>query len=66
MHRREVCGGAKFIQNLRRDGLVREKIGSSMHDAVAYCYWRGINMLPNRLSDRREGIALRLEDTFTS
>lgn len=65
VQRREVYGGAKFVQNLRRDGLVREEMGSSMHDAMAYCHWRGVNMLPNCLSDRGEGIALRLEDTFT-
>ncbi len=36
-----------------------------MHDAMAHCYWRGVNMLPNCLSDRREGIGLRLKDAFT-
>jgi hypothetical protein len=61
-----VCGGAKFVQNLRRDELMREEMGPSMHDAMAYCYWRGMNMLPDFLSDGDEGIVLRLEDTFTS
>ena len=37
-----------------------------MHDAMTYCYWRGVNMLPDFLGDRGEGIALRLEDAFTS
>ena len=36
-----------------------------MHDAMAYRYWRGMNMLPDFLGDRGEGIALRLEDAFT-
>jgi len=66
VHRREVCGGAKFVQNLRRDELMCEETGSPMNDAMAYCYWRGMNMLPDCLSDGGECIVLRLEDTFTS
>lgn len=45
---------------------MREEMGPTMHDTMTYCYWGGMNMLPNFLGDRIEGIALRLEDTFTS
>src|SRR5579862_756845 len=65
MQRREMCSGAKFIQNLGRDELVREELRASMHNAMAHCYRRGINMFPNRLGDGCQRIALRLQDTFT-
>ena len=58
MHWREVCGGAKFVQNLRSDELMREEMGSTMHDAMTYCYWRGMNMLADFLGDRGQGFAL--------
>ena len=65
VYRREVCGGAKFVQNLRRDELMREETGSTMHDAMTYRYWRGMNMLPDFVGDRGQRIALRLKDAFT-
>ena len=64
VQRREVYGGTKFVQHLRRDELVRAKMRSSVHDAMAYCHGRGVNMLRNGRSDRGEGMALRLENTF--
>src|SRR5579864_1580342 len=60
-----MCGGAEFVEHLRRNGLVREELGPSMHDPMAYRYWRRVNMLPECLSDNGKGMALRLVDTFT-
>jgi hypothetical protein len=45
---------------------MREETGSTMHDAMTYCHWHGVNVLPDFLSDRGEGIALRFENAFTS
>jgi len=60
-----MCGGAQFVQQLRRDELVRAEIGPPVHDAMTYCYWRGVDVLPHRFSDSGQGVALRLENAST-
>ena len=62
-----MCNGAKcmaarkLLQNLRRDDLMDAKVGPAVHDAMADRYRCGVNMLPDRVSQSGESIALRLE-----
>src|SRR6266581_5147945 len=51
VQRREVCGVAQPIQNLRRDELVLEEIGSAMHYAMANRQWSSVHMFPNCCSE---------------
>src|SRR5580698_7317715 len=65
VQRREMCGGAKFVQYLGRDELMCAQLGSAMHDAMSYCHRRAVNVLPDCRSDGRKRIALRLVDVIT-
>src|ERR1700730_5171626 len=42
VQRRKMYGGAQFVQQRRGDELVRAEIGAPVHDAMTYCYWRGV------------------------
>lgn len=64
MQRREMRGGAKLGEDLRRDELVGTEFGPSVHDAMAYGHWHGVNMIPDFRGESGKGIALRFVDTF--
>ena len=40
-----MSGGAEFVQNLRRNELMRAETRSTVDDAMTYCNWRGGKML---------------------
>src|SRR5258707_11711469 len=65
MQRREMRGGAKLVQHLRRNELVGKKFRSSVHDAMAHCSRGVVHMILNCFSHGGEGGALRLEYAFT-
>ena len=64
VQRREMRGRAQLVQELWGDELVREELGPSVHDAMAYSHGRGVNMLLECSPERGKRIALRLENTF--
>ena len=47
VQRREMCGGTKLAQNLRRDELVGAEFGPSVYHAMAYGHWSCVNMIPD-------------------
>ena len=51
VQRREMRGGAKLVQDLRRDELVRAELRPSVHDTMAYSHRPSVNMI---LESRRE------------
>ena len=64
MQRREMYGGAQLAEDLRGDELVREKVRSAVNYAMPHRHRRGLNMLPDCLSQSGEGVALRLVNTL--
>ena len=64
VQRREMCGGTKLVQNMRRDELVGAEFGPSVYHAMAYGHWSCVNMIPDCRCESRKGIGLRFEDTF--
>ena len=66
VQRREMCGGAELVQNLRGDELVRAEVRAAVHDAMSHSHRRGVNMLPDCRSKSGEGIALRFVNTSLS
>jgi len=64
VQRREMCGGTKLVQNLRRDELVAAEFGPSVYHAMAYGHWSGANMIPDCCCESGKGNVLRFEYTF--
>ena len=60
--RREMNGGAKLFEELRRDELVGDEFGAAMNDAMADGDGSGVDVIADGFRDGCEGVALGFVD----
>jgi hypothetical protein len=64
MDRREMNGGAKLFEELRRDALVGDEFGAAVDDAMADGDRSGVDVIADGFGDGGEGVGLGLVDAF--
>ena len=57
-------GGAKLVQDLRRDELMRAEFRPAVHDPMAYGHRSGVDMFLGDRGEGGKGITLRLVNSF--
>ncbi len=62
MHRSKMRGGAKRIEKLRSDALMRDEVRPAMDDAMANGHGRGVDVFFDGFRDDAESVDLRFVD----